>query len=338
METLRIHLFGPLRVYRTEKLVTDLPTHQAQRLLGYLLLYRSQVHFRSTLSSLFWGDSPEEQARKCLRTTLWRLRSFLEPDAMSKGTYLVVANDEICFSARDRCWLDVEEFEYRLARLPPIEAIDTGARPTEHELIGNLAKAVELYQGDLLEGWHDEWLLYERERLQGMFLNALRLLMTCHHSQGSYETALRYGQRILRYDPLLEAVHREMMRLHCLAGNRALALRQYHLCKEILAKELEIEPMEETTNVYKQIRQSETVGSGRNQAPTIHPRVASGHPDAQKDRLRPTELPLTSHVEEALIELKLVQAEFEHLSPRFERVVQSLDTIRQELRNTGHIA
>jgi len=31
---------------------------------------------------------------------------------------------------------------------------------------------VDLYQGDLLEGWYQDWLLCERERLQNMFSRA----------------------------------------------------------------------------------------------------------------------------------------------------------------------
>jgi DNA-binding SARP family transcriptional activator len=324
-------------MYRGETQVSQLPIHQAQRLLGYFLLHRGQAHSRSTLSSLFWGGSPEEQARKCLRTTLWRLRGFLEPQAGSKGTFLDTAGDEIGFSAHASCWLDVEEFEYLLAGLPPADAPQAGAAPAERDVLGALTRAVELYQGDLLEGWHDEWLLYERERLQGMFLNALRQLMDCHLRQGAYAEALSCGQRILSYDPLLEAVHRDMMRLHCLAGNRPLALRQYRLCHEILARELAIEPMEETTALYTRICESDAAATTGEQAHPGRP-IPDARPPAGRPALPERATPrLAAYVEAACAELQLVQAEIEHLGPRFERAVQHLDTILQELHSASRL-
>ena len=45
------------------------------------------------------------------------------------------------------------------------------------------------------------------------------------------------------------------MRLYYKNGQRALALRQYEKCRETLASELEVLPMEETQILYAQISQ-----------------------------------------------------------------------------------
>ncbi len=311
MDTLRIQLFGQLRVYQGERCLNKFPTNKAQHLFCYLVLHRQRCHSRNVLAGLFWGDSPEEQARKCLRTSLWRLRSLLEPDRNLQGAYLIIENDEICFNTHTDYWLDVEEFE----RLADSRWQMADGSPNQ-DATSHLQSAISLYQGDLLEGCYEDWCLYERERLKEMFLSALAKLMACHRRGGAYEEAIRCGNRILSYDPLLEEVHREIMRLHCLAGNRGAALRQYRLCQTILAQELGIEPMEETTALYTQIRHSEDTKGGNRE---IRDTSSSS---------------LASQVDGALSELRLVQAGFQQLSARFQRGVETLETLREVLGQT----
>ena len=68
MHTLRIHLFGQLRVYQGERCITKVPTSKAQDLLCYLLLRRHRLHSRTMLANVLWPDNTEDHARKCLRT------------------------------------------------------------------------------------------------------------------------------------------------------------------------------------------------------------------------------------------------------------------------------
>ena len=106
---------------------------------------------------------------------------------------------------------------------------------------------------ELLEGFYDDWVLRERERLRLLYLRCLRRLMQGYRQQGAYEDSLASAQQILACDPLHEEVHREAMRLYCDLGQRSLAVRQYQRCREILADELGILPMEETQALYARI-------------------------------------------------------------------------------------
>ena len=85
MDVLRICLFGTLQIYRGEKCLNKFPTCKTRDLFCYLVLRRQRFHARNTLAGLFWSDSPEEQARKYLRNTLWRLRSSLALDGELEG-------------------------------------------------------------------------------------------------------------------------------------------------------------------------------------------------------------------------------------------------------------
>jgi len=217
--------------------------------LAYLLLQRNRLHSRETLAGIFWGDYEKERARSCLNTALWRLRSSLEPKGIPPGTYLITTpTGEIGFNLESEHRLDVAIFEDRVtqALTKPAEALDAME-------VKELENVLKLYTGDLLEGIYSDWALRERERLRCLYLNGLAGLMHSYQHQGAYADSLNCGLKILQHDPLREQIHREVMRLYLESGQRALAVRQYEICCEILTKELGIPPMEETRALYLQI-------------------------------------------------------------------------------------
>lgn len=249
MGVLRISLFGDVRVTHEDGLPEAKVTRTIQALLAYLLLQRHRNHPREVLAGLFWGDRSEARARNCLNTALWRLRRVLEPEGASPEAYLVTTPaGEIGFNRASDHWLDVAIFEEQVSPVlaKPIPAME----PADAR---QLEGALQLYAGDLLEGFYDDWALRERERLRSLRLNSLAHLMRYYKHHGAYEESLACGHQILHLDPLREEIHREVMRLYLESGQRALSVRQYETCREILAAELGIPPMEETAALYAQI-------------------------------------------------------------------------------------
>jgi len=248
METLYIYTFGGLQVFYGHDPLPNFPRKKAASLFCYLALNRHRFHHREVLADLFWGESDSRNARGCLNTALWRLRSVLENNNPS-DTYLLMERDQVRFNPKSKYWFDVEEFERRCDSTKSLQPSDLN----EPQRLA-LEEAVQLYKGDFLEGFYDDWCLYERERLFQMFLRALANLMVYHGAKGHYDEGIAYGQRILSLDPLREEVHRQIMRYHQLAGRRAEALQQFAVCRSVLQKELGIEPMPETEGLYRKIR------------------------------------------------------------------------------------
>ena len=67
------------------------------------------------------------------------------------------------------------------------------------------------------------------------------------------EQAIGWYRRALEADELREDVHRAIMRCYARAGRPAEALFQYRFCREVLRRELGIEPSAETIELYRQI-------------------------------------------------------------------------------------
>jgi len=127
-------------------------------------------------------------------------------------------------------------------------------RDLDSRQVAALQSAVEVYRGDLLEGWYHDWCLYGRELLQNKYLMILDKLVGHSLSHQNYETGQRYGTLILRYDRARERTHRQLMRLFYLSGDRTGALRQYERCTSVLREDLGLQPDKRTRALYDEIR------------------------------------------------------------------------------------
>lgn len=258
MSTLQCHLFGKFRVQQGTQLVKGLDASKEQELLSYLLVRRERCHPREALASLLWADTSTERSKKYLRQALWHLQAALEGTEMTSEQVLLVEHDWVQFNLQSGLWLDVALFE---------RAFETTGGVPSNQLDGSEAQilkdAIELYKGDLLDGWYQDWCLFERERLQNMYLSMLDKLMTYSEEHCEYETGQSYGSTILRYDRARERTHRQLMHLQYKAGDRTGALRQYERCVAALDEELGVKPERRTVTLYEQIRAGRLDDAGR---------------------------------------------------------------------------
>jgi len=236
---LEIRLFGTMRVERAGQALV-FPGARVRELFSYLVLNRKWSHSREQLAGLFWTERDDAQARHCLNTTLWRLRQALnEPEERSQP-YLRVDAHSIRFNESSHFWLDVDEFQHLCVSA---DQLGTDAQDRQAQLY---RQALALYVGGLLPECYDDWCVIERERLERLCLRALAWLLNYDTAAGSYEAAISTGMRMLGFDPLLEEVHRDLIRLMLQSRGPAAALRQYRMCQQCLQRELGIEPMPET--------------------------------------------------------------------------------------------
>lgn len=250
MPTLNIYLFGKFRIRRDGQELEGLDARKVQELFCYLLLHRDHTLSREALASLLWPETTTTLSKKNLRQSLWQLQSALGSHNESAGErVLLVETEWIRLNPEVDCWLDVAALENAFQNVQKIPGQELDSQKAQI-----LQDAVQLYHGPLLEGWYQDWCIYERERLQGMYLTLLDKLMGFCEASRDYETGLLYGTRIMCYDRARERTHRRMMRLHYLNGDRATALRQFDQCAAALEEELNADPSKGTIELYEQIR------------------------------------------------------------------------------------
>jgi len=249
---LQIRALGKLQLQYAEFVVSSFPTHHVEELLGYLLLFPHVKHSRLKLIDLLWPDCSEEQGRGRLNTAVWRLRKIFDDLHFTCDDFVCTSRDWICLVPQPDMQIDFVQFQYyeRQAK-------------TEPELArreGWLMQAIAVFQGDFCEGIYADWCLLERERLARLHLRVLGEMMFSTMQQGKFDTAVEMGQHILQIDPLREEVHRALMHCYRCLGLYAQAIRQFHLCTNLLQAELRIMPLPETITLFSQIAAEQSAG------------------------------------------------------------------------------
>lgn len=257
MAHLSIAVLGSLQVSIADKPVTTLESAKVRALLAYLAVESGRPHRRETLVGLLWPDYPEEAARHNLRQALFNLRSILG-DQNSNPPYLLVTRDTIQFNLESDYSLDLTQFNQHFSACE-----DRLSHCTEDSSIYalHLEEMVKLYRGEFLEQFtledsaeFEEWALVLRESLHQRVLDAHSYLANYYELHGDFQAERRHASRQLELDPWREEAHLQMMRGLAFDGQRSAALAQYGTCKRVLAEGLDIEPSNETKELYEQIR------------------------------------------------------------------------------------
>jgi len=230
MFALQIRFLGPFVIRYADRVLPKPATLKSQTLLTYLIFHRNVPQRREYLSSLFWGDWPNDKARRSLSTALWHIRRCLPDERLILGD-----SETVQFDPASNLWLDVDEFLSLVAE----------------DDIDNIQHAIELYRGEFLSGFYDDWVVDERYRLETLYCDALARLMVAYEAQAVYQSALHTALKLLAHDSLREDAHRLVMRAYSWLGQRNAALIQYQRCRDEIERGLGTEPMPETRDLYR---------------------------------------------------------------------------------------
>lgn len=254
---MEIRLLGGFEVRVDGRAVSGFESQKVRGLLAYLAMARGVPQGRERLAALFWPEHEPNSARSSLRQALYNLRSTLAVDSPA-GQPVVSTHQTVAFSRELGARVDAADFE---------EALRRGMEEDAPHL---LAQAVRLYHGDFLSGCPvragselEDWIGEQRERLREGAIQALRTLIAHHRQRGDHRLAIQHAQRLLALDPLAEETHRQLMGLYSLSGRRGRALSQYEDLRNLLERELGIEPEEETHALYRSILHEEQAAGQR---------------------------------------------------------------------------
>ncbi len=213
-----VHLLGGFAAHDSD-LGGSIPLpHQAQRVLAVLAVTR--VTSRSWIAGTLWPDTTEDRAHSSLRTAIWQIARASTDFVHSSGTQVRLAAD-----------VQVDLADLR-------QAADAALQDTAStEQIAMLRRAP-----DLLPGWYDDWLLFERESLTQVRLHALEHLGRRQLTQGRPAEALASALAAVALEPLRDSSHRLVVQAHLAQGNAAQALRHFDTYRRLLHSELGIPP------------------------------------------------------------------------------------------------
>ena len=240
---IEFRLLGTLHLTDAEgREVTSLLTRSRRlALLAYLAAATPRgLHRRDTLLALFWPELDQEHARAALRQALHVVRDALGDDVV------VTRGDEDVGIDGDRLWCDVAAFDRALA-----------AR--------HLAEGLELYRGNLLEGFFipgaaefERWLDDERARLRQAASHSAQALVEQCEAVDDLRAAVEWARRATQLAPHEERPLRQLVTLLDRVGDRAGAVAAYEAFAKQLGADFEAEPAAETKALLAAVRARET--------------------------------------------------------------------------------
>jgi predicted ATPase/DNA-binding SARP family transcriptional activator len=231
---LEVKLLGRFEVSRAGKIIA-ITSRPAQSLFAYLILTAGTSHRREKLAGMLWPDSLEETARDNLRHALWRVRKAL--DSASSTRFLHADDLTIKFEVSSEDWLDADALE------------KLGESASADELITVLGQ----YQGELLPGFYDDWVVLEREHISSVFEHHMARLMSLLQNENRWLDILDWGERWIKLGQKPEPAYRALMKAHAAKGDMSKVAATYERCVKSL-REFGIEPSDQTKELYESLK------------------------------------------------------------------------------------
>ncbi len=233
MNRLRINLLGGLRVDCGDQVLSRFRTHKTAMLLARLAFHHPRPQHRELLVELLWPDDPPDAGRRSLSTALWSLRHDLETLGLNGED--VISSDRATISLRpESVQIDLREFEEALR-----EAQRCG-NPADRAAW--LSCAADLYRGELLLGYAEDWIYPEQTRLEVLHGECLLALVDAWEGAGDPHQAREAAVQAVRVSPLSEEACYRLMRLYAATGQPAAALQLYRELERKLREELDTRP------------------------------------------------------------------------------------------------
>ena len=237
-----IKLLGPVEVEVDGKPL-QVDTRKAVALLAYLA-GTARPSDREHLVDLLWPGYDQDRGRATLRRTLSALRSGLGESRLAVDrSHVALVSEGV--------EVDVHRF-HELDRLHPHASGESC-----EECLAVLQELVSLHRGDFMQGFvvkdapaYEDWQLAQQERVRRDLGIAFDRLLDASISLGRFDEAERIAERRITLDPLNEPTYRALMRIHAAKGERGAVVTTYRSLIATLDRELGVEPLEETTDLY----------------------------------------------------------------------------------------
>jgi DNA-binding SARP family transcriptional activator len=271
---LRVTLLGGFRVDRDDlsEPVSNWQRRSAKALTKVLATFPGHALHREQVLEILWPGADLDSALNSFGKTLHAARRAFQPGLLprERSLYLRMTDSMVALD-REHVVVDADQFE--------AVACEALRRPA----IGTLEHALADYGGDLLpEDRYADWCAERRDLLADLRVRVLLALADLLEDQGAYNDCANHLRAALQQDPTREEVQRRLMRLYTRMGTPDQAVRQFHACEEVLQRQLNLAPQEETVAVYQDILSHRTSERGAE--------VRVGEPSVRGDAV-PNEAP-----------------------------------------------
>lgn len=238
-----LYLTGSITLYSQNEIL-PLPARRTLALLAYLCL-EPGFHNREALALLLAPELMHNRA--VLRNCLSELRRTFPSE------WLITEGDKLAWVANESFTVDVQVFDMCLSQSHSVE-------PSHY--LNYLESSISWIKGEFMANFFladsdnfTSWQTAQAEGLHQKIGLALKQLSEDYFHLDQPDKAIHFAQRWLDLDSLNESAHRQLMLIYATTGDRALGIKQYHRCAELLKTQLHLAPSPETTTLYDRLKQ-----------------------------------------------------------------------------------
>ncbi|MFD5635312.1 ATP-binding protein [Streptomyces sp. NPDC127077] len=240
---LRLHLFDGFRATRDggPEPAERWPRPGARALVKLLAVVPGHRLHRGQAMDVCWPDADPQAAAGSLRVALHAARHALEPELAHRASSSYLISDGTLLRLDPaRVWIDADDAE-TAART----ALADGG-------MAELTDALGRFTGEILP--EDRYASWAEERRGQLALLREQLLLRIaeeHLARGAAAEAAAVAEQVLALSPAEELAHRVLIDALLRQGLRRQAVRQYHVCHEVLSAELGVRPGPETERLHR---------------------------------------------------------------------------------------
>lgn len=238
---LEVCLLGKFEI-RLDNQPIEIHSRPAQALLAYLMLNAETSYRREKIAALLWPDSDEVSARSNLRQALWRLRK-----AVGEG-YFRTNKISVGFNPQADYALDVDALQKDIV----------GSVSADR-----LIRMVSVYEGPLLPGFYDEWVIPAQTRLQAIFEDRMQMLLDRLIDEAHWREARVWAEWWISRGSVSEHAYRAFMMAAAGLGDRAGVAAGFQRCVEALEEDLGVEPSRKTRELMERLMSADRLPSDK---------------------------------------------------------------------------
>lgn len=248
---LTINMLGPVEIVRdpTRPLAADAwTTRRARDILCFIASRGHRRASKDTIIDTFWGETDLEVVDKNFHPTVSHVRKALNSNQPLKQNFLLYRDGDYQLNPEFSYRIDIEEFDRLLS------AGENARRARQFETcIESYEAAVAAYRGEFMQGSYEPWVEEQRSYYREQYLRLLEGLAGVAQKAEDWPRAMQLAKQILREDQFREDIHCTVMRAHAALGNRSAVKDQYESLRQLLERELGVEPGAETHRLYVEL-------------------------------------------------------------------------------------
>ena len=240
-----IQALGNPALYKDRVLVSHWRTTRSMELF-FLLVNASHPLSREQIISDLWQNE-QKPMDQVWRSTLYYLRQALGTECVlsHNGAYTLQLETKYDVS------YDVADF-----LVSANQAQEAQTRGDQKAASQTLETTADLYKGDFLSSFHNDWCLARRNELRQICIDVHTQLALIAWKQRQTDKGIDHWQKVLKMDNISEIAYEGLIRCYLHQGKRHLALQQYNQCATLLRTEMNIVPGQKLQTLYQHILES----------------------------------------------------------------------------------